>query len=341
MYPDPDDPDRMEEPGVEDMGGSDRGTGAPPLPARTLLDCADAMDGRCRLYAALPSFLLAMNDFADRDDRRTAARDANGAWVSIDVADGRWRADSSTLPDLAYDRRRHGARAGIDAEVADGARVGVSVHGLRGVAAPSGAVKAALSGMGVGVHAAAPAGGGFRLDARAAATWYEVDQTSAIHSSRPLASGVSGTGQTVGVEVGRPVAAAPGVSLTPRVGLVWSQASLDGFTDPVGSRLRVSMKRARSLRAAVGMAVEAALGESGSDRLFVAVDAMREFSAETETVVQGQALKASAEPTAVRFRLGGSFALDERASLRAAAGYETGGGGNHAFSGGLTLAVRF
>ena len=328
----------MEESNGEDMGGSDRG--ASPPPARTTFDCGDAMDGRCRLYAALPSFLLAMNGFADRDDRLTAARDANGAWARIDVADGRWTADSSTLPDLAYDRRRHGAQAGIDAEVADGARVGVSVHGFRGVAALSGAGRAALSGMGMGVYAAAPAGGGFRLDARAAATWYDVDLTSAIHP-RPLASGVSGTGQAVGVEVGRPVAAAPGVSLTPRAGLVWSRVSLDDFTDSVGSRARVSMARAKSLRAGVGMTVEAALGGSGNDRLFAAVDAMREFSAETETVVEGQALKASAEPVSVRFRLGGSFDLDGRATLRAAAGYETGGGGNHAFSGGLTLAIRF
>ena len=335
VYPDP---PGMEEPGGEDMGGSDRG--ASPPPARTTFDCGDAMDGRCRLYAALPSFLLAMNGFADRDDRLTAARDANGAWARIDVADGRWTADSSTLPDLAYDRRRHGAQAGIDAEVADGARVGVSVHGFRGVAALSGAGRAALSGMGMGVYAAAPAGGGFRLDARAAATWYDVDLTSAIHP-RPLASGVSGTGQAVGVEVGRPVAAAPGVSLTPRVGLVWSRVSLDDFTDSVGSRARVSMARAKSLRAGVGMTAEAALGGSGNDRLFAAVDAMREFSTETETVVEGQALKASAEPTSVRFRLGGSFDLDGRATLRAAAGYETGGGGNHAFSGGLTLAIRF
>ncbi len=335
VYPDP---PGMEESNGEDMGGSDRG--ASPPPARTTFDCGDAMDGRCRLYAALPSFLLAMNGFADRDDRLTAARDANGAWARIDAADGRWTADSSTLPDLAYDRRRHGAQAGIDAEVADGARVGVSVHGFRGVAALSGAGRAALSGMGMGVYAAAPAGGGFRLDARAAATWYDVDLTSAIHP-RPLASGVSGTGQAVGVEVGRPVAAAPGVSLTPRAGLVWSRVSLDDFTDSVGSRARVSMARAKSLRAGVGMTVEAALGGSGNDRLFAAVDAMREFSAETETVVEGQALKASAEPVSVRFRLGGSFDLDERATLRAAAGYETGGGGNHAFSGGLTLAIRF
>ena len=334
VYPDPD----MEESNGEDMGGSDRG--ASPPPARTTFDCGGAMDGRCRLYAALPSFLLAMNGFADRDDRLTAARDANGAWARIDAADGRWTADSSTLPDLTYDRRRHGAQAGIDAEVADGARVGVSVHGFRGVAALSGAGRAALSGMGMGVYAAAPAGGGFRLDARAAATWYDVDLTSAVHP-RPLASGVSGTGQAVGVEVGRPVAAAPGVSLTPRAGLVWSQVSLDDFTDSVGSRARVSMARAKSLRAGVGMTVEAALGGSGNDRLFAAVDAMREFSAETETVVQGQALKASAEPMSVRFRLGGSFDLDGRATLRAAAGYETGGGGNHAFGGGLTLAIRF
>ena len=344
--PDPPDPPDPRDSGGEDMGGTDPddrpppGTGQLPPPPMQTFDCDGAMDGRCRLYEALPSFLLAMNGLPDRDDRLTAGRDANGAWARIDVAHGKWKADSSTTrPDLAYDRRRHGAQAGIDAEVADGARVGVSVHGLRGAATLSGAGKADLSGAGAGVYATVQAGGGFHLDAQAAATWYEVDLTSAIHRSRPLANDVSGTGYAWGVEVGRSVAAAPDVSLTPRVGLVWSRASLADFTDSVGSRCRVSVERAKSLRARVG--AEASLGGSGNGRMFAALYAVHEFSAETETVVEGRTLKASAEPTSLHFGLGGSFGLDERTSLRVAMGYETSGSGNRAFNLGLKLGIRF
>ena len=343
VYPAPEE-QAPEEQGGEDMGGSDRetpDTRQPPAPPpMQTFDCDGAMDGRCRLYEALPSFLLAMNGLPDRDDRLTAARDANGAWARIDVAHGKWKADSSTTrPDLAYDRQRHGAQAGVDAEVADGARVGVSVHGLRGAATLSGAGKADLSGAGAGVYATVQAGGGFHLDAQAAATWYEVDLTSSIHHSRPLANDVSGTGYAWGVEVGRSVAAAPDVSLTPRVGLVWSRASLADFTDSVGSRARVSVERAKSLRARVG--AEASLGGSGNSRMFAALYAVHEFSAETETVVEGRTLKASAEPTSLHFGLGGSFGLDERTSLRVAMGYETSGSGNRAFNLGLKLGIRF
>ena len=232
-------------------------------------------------------------------------------------------------------------RAGVDTAVSDGARAGVSVHGLRGEATLSEAGKAELSSAGVGVYAMVQAGGGFHLDAQAAATWYEVDLTSAIHHSRPLADDVSGTGYAWGVEVGRSVAAAPDVSLTPRVGLVWSRASLEDFTDSVGSRARVSVERAKSLRARVGATVEASPGGSGNGRVFAALYAVHELSAETETVVEGRRLKASAEPTSLRFGLGGSFDLDERMSLRAAAGYETSGSGNRAFNLGLRLGIRF
>ena len=138
---------------------------------------------------------------------------------------------------------------------------------------------------------------------------------------------------------GRRVTAAPDVSITPRVGLAWSRVSLEGFTDSLGTR--VSMERAESLSGRIGAAVEGPLGASGNGRVFAALDVMREFSTETETVVMGQTLKASAQPTSVRFGAGVSFSFGERTSLQAAAGYETSGGGNRAFNSGAKLAIRF
>ena len=135
--------------------------------------------------------------------------------------------------------------------------------------------------------------------------------------------------------------AAPGISVTPRVGLAWSRVSLADFTDRVGSRAHVSLERAESLSGRIGVTMEMPLGESGNGRAFAALDAAREFSPETRTMVEGRMLKASAEPTSVRLRLGGSFALTGRTQLRATAGYRTSGSGNRTLEGGLALTIRF
>ena len=340
------DPGGPEELDGEDMGGSDPGgsdreppdTGQRPPPPAQTFDCGGAMDGRCRLYEALPSILLAMSATAPTwDERSTAARDARGTWARIDVGGGEWKAESSTTrPDLAYDRQRYVMHAGVETRIANAAWLGVSAHGLRGRATLAEGNAAKLSGVGVGAYATALASG-FHLDVQAAAARYDVDLASAIHGT--LASGVSGVSHALAVEVGRRMAAAD-VSITPHVGLAWSRISLDDFADPVGSATQVSVERAESLSGRIGAAVEAPLGGSGSGRVFATLDAVHEFSGEMETVVEGLTLKASGKPTSLRFGLGGLFTLDARTRLRAAMGYET-GGSTRAFDGGPNLAIRF
>lgn len=308
-------------------------------------DCDRAGDGRCRLYEALPSMLLSMNGLPSRDERSAAARDARGAWAHVHVGGGKWRAAASTRPDVAYEWRRFTMRAGIEAEAADGARAGVMVHVPRGAATmPPEGGEARLSGVGMGAYATALAGG-FHLDVQATMTWFEVDLSSGIHLAAPLASDVSGMGYALGLEVGRRMAPAPDVSVSPRVsvtpraGLVWSRVSLEDFTDSVGSRARVSVERAESLSGRIGVAVEAAFEGPANARLFASLDVAHAFSTEMETVVEGQTLRASAAPTSVRVGWGGVFDLGERMSLRAAMGYEAGGG--HELGGDITLTVRF
>ena len=332
----PQDPDDPQDPG-----------GLPIAPGSFY--CDRAMDGRCRLYEALPSMLLSMNRlWPSWEERSAAVRDVRGAWAHVHAGGGRWKAASSTRPDLAYDWRRFGLRAGIEAEAeaADGARVGVMVHVPRGSATmPANGGAAQLSGVGVGAYATALSGG-FHLDVQAMTTWFEVDLASGIHLSPPLASDVSGTGYALGVEIGRrmapspDVSVSPRVSVTPRVGLVWSRVSLEDFTDSVGSRARVSVERAESLSGRIGVAAEAAFEGPANARLFASLDAAHAFSTEMETVVEGQTLRPSAKPTSVRFGWGGAFDLGERTSLRASMGYELGGGG-HVLGGDLTLTVRF
>ena len=211
-----------------------------------------------------------------------------------------------------------------------------SVHGFRGDAKVASSGEAKLWGMGAGVHATT-ALDEFYADAQAAATWYELDLKSPIHG--PLKNEAKGRGYAVGVEVGRRVPASDGVSVTPRVGLAWSDVSLKDFTDGVGSGAEVSVKAAESLTGRVGASVESETGDGL--RLFGSVDVTHEFSEETEAAVSGTALKASAERTTVRVGVGGSLDLGNGASLRGSAGYAVGGGGNRAFSGGLGMAIRF
>ena len=119
------------------------------------------------------------------------------------------------------------------------------------------------------------------------------------------------------MRVGKRVPASDGVSVTPRVGLAWSDVSLKDFTDGTGSGAKVSVKAAESLTGRVGASVESETGDGL--RLFGSVDVTHEFSEETEAAVSGTALKASAERTTVRVGVGGSLDLGNGASRRAAA----------------------
>ena len=311
----------------------------PPM----MMVCDMATDARCRLYEALPSVLLAMNDLPTWAERMSAARDGKGGWARVETAGGKWKADRSTESDVAWDHRRHGVRAGMDFAVGEGGRAGVSVHGLRGSAEMTkngGEVE--LSGGGVGVNATAAMAGDVHVDAQAAVTWYDMDVESALRSS--LKKGAGGMGYALGVEVGRRMPVADDVFLTPHGGLLWSKVDMDDFTDRRGTR--VSVEDADSLRAALGVSVEKVLdGDGGSgSRLFGSLDVEQEFKEETAVKVQGSPLKASAEKTRFRLGIGGVHAWDEgRYALQGSLGYTArgGGGDNRDVGGGLSFVMRF
>ena len=312
-----------------------------PLPPATFR-CDGAMDGRCRLYEALPSVLLSMNGLPTRADRLSAAQDGHGGWARVETARGEWKADSSTQPGIAYDHSRHGVRAGVDFPVGESSRLGASVHGLQGsakmwatAAGQQGEVE--LSGMGVGVNATTMADDVY-LDAQATVTWYEADLTSSTHAA-PLKDGVKGLGWALGVEVGHRMPLGGGAFVMPRAGLVWSEVTLDDFTDAVGSGARVSIEDARSMSGRAGLRVEAPVGSGVL--LHSSLDAVHEFSEETSTSVSDALLTSSAASTSVRVGVGGAFVLDENTSLRAAADYTAGGSDIRAWGGSLNLAVRF
>ena len=311
--------------------GADEPT-PPPAPMPAEFSCAAAEDGRCRLYEALPSVLLAMNALPTRDERLAAARDGRGSWARVETARGKWKADSSTQTGVAYDHRRHGVRVGLDFPAGENSGVGASVHGFRGSAttrAMAGLThEVELSGMGLGAHATTTADDIY-VDAQAAVTWFDATLTSSTHGV--LEDGAEGLGWALGLEAGRRVALDDGLSVTPRAGLGWSQATLDDFTDEVDDT-RVSLKDAQSLTGRAGLGVEASGGEGV--RLSGSVDAMHEFADETQVDVMGSALMASGPATSVRFGLDGAFALADSAQLRAAASYTASGSDTHVWGGG-------
>ena len=328
------------------------GDGDPKPPALDPVlpfSCDMADNGRCRLYEALPSVLLAMNALPTWGERASAARDDWGGWARVEGASGKWKADTSKQPDVAYDHHRYGVRAGMDFAAGGDGRVGLSVHGLQGSAemtARAGEVD--LSGFGVGVYGTTAFAGGVHVDAQAAMTWYEGD----LKPAGTRKSEIDGRGYALGVEVGKRMPVMDGgVSVTPRAGLLWSKVDLDDFRDlgsTTGRGVFVSVKDAQSLRGRAGVGVEKALDGVGMDgsRLFASLDVEQEFSEETEVdvsgaSVSGASLKASAEKTRVRAALGIRLWGEGRYLLQGSVGYTAGGGDNRELGGGLNVTVRF
>ena len=321
--------------------GDPRDPGMGPGTPTPTFSCAGAMDGRCRLYEALPSMLLTMNAPPSYAERTSAARGAHGGWARVEAARGTWQAEKATRAGtLAYDHHRSMAHAGIDFIAGESARVGASMHALRGRAEMAGVGEAKLNGMGGGLSATWLSGG-FYVDAQAAVTLYDVDVESYTHG-RMTKKDVSGAGYALAADMGKRLPMG-GMFVTPRAGLVWSKVDLSDFTDMEragGPRARVAPEGESSVKGRLGVMLETEMG-SGDSALFGSLDVEREFSDGTAVKIGEEVLKTEVRPTAVRLGLGGAFKVDGNTLLRATAGYRRSGSGMSEYSGGLELRVQF
>ena len=314
------------------------------LPARLVFSCGAAGDGRCRMYEALPSMLLAMSALPSRAERMSAPRDARGGWARVEVSRGEWRAKkAATAAKLAYDHSWVVARAGMDFVPREDLRVGFSMHAPRGKAEMPGVGEVELDGVGAGVSAAWRFGDLY-VDAQAAVTRYEVGLDSYAHG-KLLKKDASGVGYALGAEAGKRMPVG-GAFVTPRAGLAWSKVDLDEFTDleTAGGpgRSRVSLEDAGSVKGRVGVTVEKEVGTGAAPGLlFGSLDVEREFSDETEVKVGGQMLKTEVQPTAVSLGAGAMFDVRENVLMRAVAGYRASEGGASGYGGSLEVRVRF
>ncbi len=299
-------------------------------------DCSIAQDGRCELYEALPSFLLAMTRTPTFSERMSAPRGADGAWARVEAASGEWTADKAiSTRELGYDYDVAGGRAGVDFRGA-GAILGLSAHLLRGKAKMSGVGETLVTGIGAGASATW-LWGGFHLDVSGQATWFDAEFESS--ASGALEKDASGKGLAFGVEVGRRSSLMGGrLAVTPTLGLVWSNADLNAFTDSVGSAARVSVEKARSVKARAGFTLEK--GEAGRT-LFFSAGLVRELSDETSVGIDDVELKTAVQPSAVRLGLGGALPLGRNGTLTLSGHYEASGSEASEYGGSASLKVSF
>ena len=324
-------------------GSPDRPDDPPPPPPETFNCEGRYKDGdrRCGLYEAVPSVLLAMNALPTRDDRLSAARDANGGWALVEGASVEWKTASATQPGVAGDLRHYGVRGGVELASGEGLRVGVSAHHRRATAKVDRAGEIELSGAGAGVNVAFSDGDGFYADAQAAVTWFDAELTSPRGVIESDGDGVS---YAMGLEAGKRVDVSDALSVTPRAALEWSDASLDAFADdtaPGVEPILVSVEEAQSLTGRVGVRVDAAPAGAEGVRLFGALDVSHLLSQEAEARILSRTLKTTSEETGVRAGVGASWSGGEGLSLRGAAHYAASGGDNSGFGGSLSVALRF
>ncbi len=316
--------------------------GAPALDELLVsrFDCGMATDRRCELYEALPSLLLALNRLPAYAERMAAPRGSNGVWGRVEAAQGEWTADAADSvagsERLAYDYDVAGGRAGFDFEGA-GARFGLSAHFLKGKAEMDAVGEMAVSGMGAGASATW-LWGGFHLDFSGQATWFDAEFDSSV--SGKLEKDASGKGFALGVEIGRRASFMEGaLAVTPRLGLVWSNADLGDFTDSVGSAARVSVEKAWSARARAGFTLETGAGEGG--RLFASADLEQEFSDETSVEVGDAGLDTESASTTLRLGVGGALPLGGSAALTLSGHYEASGSGTKEYGAAVSLSAQF
>ncbi len=326
---------------------------------------------RARVYEALPSVLLGLNEPSTHREWMAAARSSNGAWAAMEVGGGDWKAKRSTstrnppgsgIPSasgVSYRSHRRGVRAGIDFPVRGNGLAGVSMHHHRVSAElPRMGIETGIdseiqaAGTGVGVSGAWRSGkgayAGVYLDGRAQATWYTADLTSGIRGD--LKSGARGVGYAVALEAGRRtetiLAGLGEVALTPRARLMGSWVNLKDFTDQtdrMGNQGNtVSMGKGRSMTGRAGMSVEVAPAGLGGGRVFGSVDLERALQAKTRISAGGTTLSSKAKPTRVHLELGAAAGWkDGRYAMQATVGYMAGGGGNRDYRGALNLKLRF
>ena len=265
-------------------------------------DFSDRYGPRAAVYEALPGFLLRLDGRGGFAGRRGPARSADeplwdrvDVWGRVEAGRGSYEAARSTVG-AHYDFGRYAAETGWTVRLAEGLTGSLGVRLVSGsgdTSAPTGGGEIHARGRGLVAGLSWRGAAGVYSAARASATWYDLDLSS---SARGALEGDTGAFvNAFGLEAGRGFALDGDTRFVARGWLAGSEASVDGFTDAVGTR--VSAVDAGLLAAGLGGTVETSLALEGgrSAVLRGSLGAERVLDgSETVVHVSGEALRSKA-----------------------------------------------
>ncbi len=292
---------------------------------------------RAALYEVLPDFLLGL-DTAGRPGHHLFAPEAP-VWVTLSGGTGHRDFDRSTVG-AEYDTEYLVVNAGRTVLENGRWRARASAHLVSGSADVSSPVKGGelhAKGQGLSFDARWRDENDYYAAGRISWTDYELDVSSA--NVGRLVSSLNAERLAMHVEAGRRMALGESAHWTPHLRLDHTRIQVDRFTDAVGAR--VSFPDQDRSGANLGVTVDTVRGAwNGELSLRGSLNLKRRFDGvDTSSRVSGEVLRARIEENSVLAGLGavwrqGPWALNAELSAER-------GAGSHAYSGALTVGLRF
>ena len=222
---------------------------------------------RASVYETLPGFMLRLDN---REVVGNRLHEHNSpTWFRIAGGQGSYTPDHS-LVGAAYDFGRFEAEAGVEFDLSREENVTgwASLRHTRGsadVSAPTGGGKIEAMGYGTSFGLSWQNAKGYYTNGLISMTRYETDLSA--DGRGVLVEGADAMVHSLGVEAGRRFSFVDNLSLTPRAWSTYSDVSMDGFRDVVGSRVSL-LKSARSI-VGLGIVTEYAHSLDGSKQQLI------------------------------------------------------------------------
>ena len=293
---------------------------------------------RAALYEALPDFLLGLQTTNLFEHHLLSSE--LPVWTTLQGSTGDQGFDRSTVG-AEYDTEHLMVSAGGTVLENRRWKVDASVHHVSGSADVSSPVRGGdihAKGQGLSLAVCWCSGGDYHAVGRMDWTEYELDISS--DQVGRLVSGVDADRLSLEVEAGRRMAWGERMHWTPHVRLGRAKLSIDSFTDAVQDE--VSFPDEGRHVGSLGVIADTMRSAWGGELFLRGLVNLEHRFGDTNTTsrVSGEILRAEPEESSVRVGLGavwqqGPWVLDAALSAREASG------GNHAYSGSLTIGMQF
>lgn len=213
------------------------------------------------------------------------------------------------------------AEAGIDQPLYQSAAGvlfgGLSLHyagSQSAVTSPHGDGVISTNGSGLGGTLTWYGDDGLYADGQAQLSWYGSDLTSTT-ADLSLVRGNGGFGSSFSAELGKRIALADDLTLTPQAQLIYSTADFHDFTDAFGAP--VTLEKAESLRARVGISLDkqaawqAANGTTSRSHIYGGVNLYQELLGASRIKIEDTDFDQQNERTWAGLELGASLELED------------------------------